>query len=216
MTDRKAADRGPVPRWVQVVTVSAVAVVAVVAAVASYVHMHQLASGAGEGWRAILVPLSVDGMLVAASMVMFVRRREGLPAGLLPWVGLVLGIVASLAANVAAGQPTWRPGWLPGVVAAWPPIALAIGFELLILVNRAGGQRPVVGPENGGIATGDAGGEPGDTAGQRVETADERAARLIAEGFGRKRLSKELGVTEHQARDLIANHRQTNGHEVAP
>ena len=60
---------------------------AAVAAVASYVHMHELATEAGEGWRAHLIPLSVDGLLVAASMVMLVRRRAGLRAGLCPGLG---------------------------------------------------------------------------------------------------------------------------------
>lgn len=122
----------PVPRWVQIVTVVAVSVVAAVAAVASYVHMHELATDAGEEWRAHLIPLSVDGMLVAASMVMLVRRRIGQSAGVLPWVGLVLGLVASLAANVAAADPT--P--LSWIVSGWPPLALAVSFELLILVTR--------------------------------------------------------------------------------
>lgn len=122
----------PVPYWVRVVTVVAVSVVAAVAAIASYVHMHELAKEAGEGWRAVIIPLSVDGMLVAASMVMLIRRRAGQPAGVLPWTGLILGIIASLAANVAAADPT--P--LSWIVSAWPPLALAVSFELLILVSR--------------------------------------------------------------------------------
>lgn len=180
-----------VPRWVQHVTVAAVSLVAAVAAVASYVHTHELALRAGEGWRATLIPLSVDGMLVAASMVMLVRRREGLRAGALPWAGLVLGIVASLAANVAAGHPEWNPPWLAGVVAAWPPIALAVSFELLILVHR---DRPPP-------AALPAGEEPG----------DERVTSLIAAGVGRRRLARELAISEHEARELLA--RARNGHD---
>jgi hypothetical protein len=115
---------------------AAVSVVALVAAVASYVHMYELADRAGEEWRATLVPLSVDGLLVAASMVLFVRRRDGEKAGVMPWIGIVLGLAASLGANVAAGWDGWEPPWLAGVVAAWPPVALAIAFELLISVTR--------------------------------------------------------------------------------
>lgn len=125
-----------VPRWVLVVTIVAVAVVAVVAAVMSYIHVRDLARNSGEDWRAYLLPLSVDGLLVAASMVMLVRRRAGQPAGWLPWAGLVLGLGASLGANVAAGHPEWRTPFLDGVVSAWPAVALAISFELLILVVR--------------------------------------------------------------------------------
>jgi len=55
---------GPV---VRVVTVTAVLLVAVVAAVVSYAHMREVAARAGEGWRSLLLPLSVDGLVVAAS-----------------------------------------------------------------------------------------------------------------------------------------------------
>jgi hypothetical protein len=73
-----------VPVWVSRVTTAAVVSVALVAAVASYEHMRALAALAGEGWRSWLLPLSVDGLAVAASMTMFVRRRAGLPAGRWP------------------------------------------------------------------------------------------------------------------------------------
>lgn len=132
------------PRWVRVVTIGAVSVVALVAATASYAHVYTLAERAGEGWRALLSPLSVDGLLVAASMVMLVRRRAGLPAGVLPWTGLVLGLGASLAANVAAAHPEWRTPVLDGVVSAWPAVALAISFELLVLAVREEPARPAI------------------------------------------------------------------------
>lgn len=116
------------PPAVRRVTVLAVVVVALVAAVASFDHQRQLAAAAGEDWRAWLLPLSVDGLVVAASMTMLARRRAGLPAGALAWVSLLLGAAASLAANVAAAEPT-----IAGrLVAAWPPVALLLGFELLL------------------------------------------------------------------------------------
>lgn len=110
------------------VAMLAVAVVAVVAAVVSYAHMQQLATEAGEGWRAHLLPLSVDGLLIAAAMSMVVARsRDNRPTPL-AWIALTLGIVASLSANVAAAEPT-----LVGrLVAAWSPLALALSFELLM------------------------------------------------------------------------------------
>ena len=85
--------------WVRRVTTLAVVLVAAVAAVASYEHMRALAVLAGEGWRSWLLPVSVDGLAVAASMTMLVRRRAGLPAGGLAWVG-----VAARAGGVAGGQ----------------------------------------------------------------------------------------------------------------
>jgi hypothetical protein len=117
-----------VPVWVRRVTTAAVVAVAAVAAVASYEHMRALASVAGEGWRAWLLPISVDGLAVAASMTMLVRRRAGQSAGVLPWVALLLGLGASLAANVAAAEPTV----VGRLVAAWPPVGLLLSYELLM------------------------------------------------------------------------------------
>jgi hypothetical protein len=218
-----------------VVTIASVSVVAAVAAVASYVHMHELATEAGEGWRAHLIPLSVDGLLVAASMVMLVRRRAGLRAGVLPWTGLVLGLAASLGANVAAAAPT--P--LSWIVSGWPPLALALSFELLILVTRqaeaaavlsddgtttsshfqpeSDGTQPlqVVDPSNwwSDAPATDSDGPAEDlsssgASGRDPET-ERRAAELIASGAGRVRLERELGVTEHVAKQLIRAHRDS-------
>jgi hypothetical protein len=114
--------------WVRGTTTVAVLLVAVVAAVASYEHMRALAVVAGEGWRSWLLPISVDGLAVAASLTMLVRRRAGLPAGGLAWVALLLGLGASMAANVAAAEPTVAGR----LVAAWPPVALLLAYELLM------------------------------------------------------------------------------------
>jgi hypothetical protein len=135
-TDWQAASVVGVPVWVRRITTWAVLAVAAVAAIASYEHMRALAALAGEDWRAWLLPISVDGLAVAASMTMLVRRRAGQRAGVLPWVALLLGLGASLAANVAAAEPT-----LVGrLVAAWPPVGLLLSYELLMQQhgNRSG------------------------------------------------------------------------------
>jgi hypothetical protein len=131
----KAVSVAAVPVWVQRVTTAAVLSVALVAAIASYEHMRALAELAGEGWRSWLLPVSVDGLAVAASMTMLVRRRAGLPAGALAWVALLLGLGASLAANVAAAEPTVQGR----LVAAWPPVGLLLSYELLMQQIKARG-----------------------------------------------------------------------------
>lgn len=136
--ERRGSDRQPgrAERWV---TTAAVVVVALVAAVASFDHQRQLAVLAGEGWRSWLLPLSVDGLIVSASMTMRARRRAGLPAGALAWCALLLGVAGSLAANVAAAEPTV----VGRLVAAWPPLALLLAHELLHRHQAAaGGRRP--------------------------------------------------------------------------
>jgi len=124
-----AADR--VIRWS---TAGAVVGVAAVAAVASYEHAWDLVRAHGEaGWTARLVPLTVDGLVYASSMVMLeaARRKTQVPM-LARWL-LGLGIAATLAANVAHGL---GHGLVGAAVAAWPAIALVGSYELLMMVIR--------------------------------------------------------------------------------
>ena len=125
-----AADR--VIRWT---TAVAVIGVAAVAAVASYEHAYDLVRAHGEGgWAARLVPLTVDGLICASSMVMLdcARRKVPVPA-LARWL-LGLGITATLAANVAHGL---GHGVVGAAVAAWPAVALVGSYELLMMIIRS-------------------------------------------------------------------------------
>lgn len=128
----------PVPAAVRRTTVAAVLLVAVVAAVVSYAHMQHVAHRSGEAWRSYLLPLSVDGLMVAASMVLLTHRRAGQPGGALAWCALLAGVAASLAANVAAADPSATAR----LVAAWPAVAFAVAFELLLEQRRPHGPEP--------------------------------------------------------------------------
>jgi hypothetical protein len=77
---------------------------------------------------AALTPLSVDGMIVAASTTLLAGSRSGGCGGILPWALLVAGSVASPAANVAVAEPTATGR----VIAAWPSFALIAAYELLM------------------------------------------------------------------------------------
>jgi hypothetical protein len=116
-------------RWSRWVAIAAVLLLAMIAAVVSYSHMYELALGHGEPeWRAALFPLSVDGMIVGASMTLLSDARHGRKGGLLPWTLLILGSGASLAANVALADPTiWSR-----IIHAWPSFALIGAYELLM------------------------------------------------------------------------------------
>ncbi|MGH3867244.1 MAG: DUF2637 domain-containing protein [Pseudonocardiaceae bacterium] len=135
----------PLSPAVRVITVLAVVVVAVIAAVVSYSHLRQLADQAGEAWRAYLIPLSIDGLIVAASMVLLTRRRTGLRGGPLAWSALGGGVLASLAANMADA----RPGVTAVLVAGWPAVAFAVAFELLLQQHRAEATASQLSPEPG-------------------------------------------------------------------
>jgi hypothetical protein len=108
---------------------------ALIAGTVSYLHMHLLVELHGQpGWIAALTPLSVDGMIVAASTTLLADSRGGGRGGFMPWALLVAGSAASLAANVAVAEPT-ATGRL---IAAWPSFSLIAAYELLMRqVRRA-------------------------------------------------------------------------------
>ena len=104
------------------------ALLALIAGTVSYLHMHKLVALHGQpGWVAAMTPLSVDGMIVAASATLLAESRAGGRGAALPWGLLVMGSVASLAANVAVAEPSL----IGRVIAAWPSFALTASWELL-------------------------------------------------------------------------------------
>lgn len=124
-------------RWA---TTISVVVLAGIAAVLSYKHMRTLVLEYGEtSWTAALLPVSVDGMIVASSMTLLADSRNGQRSGLLPWTLLVIGSTASLAANVAVAEPS-----LVGrLIAAWPSAALIGSYELLMRQVRNASHKMV-------------------------------------------------------------------------
>lgn len=122
-------------RVIRLTTAGAVLGVAAVAAVASYEHAYALVQAHGEaGWTGRMVPLTLDGLIYASSMVMLdsARRKKPVPV-LARWL-LGLGIAATLAANVAHGL---GHGSIGAAVAAWPAVALVGSYELLMIVIRS-------------------------------------------------------------------------------
>ena len=116
-------------------TTVAVLAVAVVAATVSYQHAYALVREFGEaGLTARLVPLTVDGLIYASSMVLLHCARRQLPVPRLARWLLGLGIAATLAANAAHGLDRGPVG---AIVAAWPALALVGSYELLMMIIRA-------------------------------------------------------------------------------
>jgi hypothetical protein len=123
-------------RWTAVASVLAVAAVA---AWISYRHAVAVVTVHGEpGAVGHWYPVVVDGLIVAASMVLLDAARHREEAPRLAWWLLAAGIGATLAANVLAGVPS---GWLGAVVAAWPALAFVGCYELLMMLVRAAARR---------------------------------------------------------------------------
>ncbi len=115
-------------------TVAVVAVVAAIAGAISYGHMHDWASANGEpAWRALLFPLSVDGLLIAASVVLLADSRAERPADKLAYVLVVVASLVSVTANVAHD---WVSRIAEISIAGWPPLALVGSYELLMRLLR--------------------------------------------------------------------------------
>jgi len=111
---------------------SCAGVVALITAWSSYWHMVTVALRYGERSEvAYVLPLSVDGVLTVAAIVMADDRREQRPVRPVAKVAFVAGLAASVAANVAAAHPS-----LGGrLIAAWPAIALLLIVEMLVYVR---------------------------------------------------------------------------------
>jgi hypothetical protein len=125
---------GRADRWIRRTTIGCVGMLALIAGTVSYLHMHLLVELHGQpGWVAALTPLSVDGMIVAASTTLLSESRSGMRGGFLPWALLVAGSAASLAANVAVAEPSVTGR----LIAAWPSFALIASYELLMRQIRA-------------------------------------------------------------------------------
>src|SRR5258706_14676130 len=99
---------------------AAVFIVAAIAAVVSFLHIKDLALAHGQGQlAAMLLPISVDGMITAASLALLYAARAGLPS---PWLGRVmlgLGVAATIAANAVEGASGGAVGVM---VSAWPAV----------------------------------------------------------------------------------------------
>jgi Protein of unknown function (DUF2637) len=121
-------------RLIRITTALAVATVAAVAAVISYRHAYELVRTHGEnGVTARLVPFTVDGLILAASMLILDANRRRHPVPPLARWCLGAGIVATIGANLAHGL---GHGPIGALVSAWPALALAGSFELLMTLIR--------------------------------------------------------------------------------
>ncbi len=113
-----------------------VCAVAAFAAVVSYSHIYGLGRAHGQdGTAAWLLPLSVDGLIVAASLVLLHEARNDRDAPGLARLMLWLGIGATIGANIAYGAGY---GLLGALISAWPAVAFIGSVEIAMQqVRRA-------------------------------------------------------------------------------
>src|SRR5258708_16479962 len=124
-----------------VVRTGTVLAVGVIAALQSYSHIYDLARSHFQSpIDARLLPLSVDGLIIAASLALATAPR------LARWM-LGIGVVtATVAANVAYGLPH---GLLAALVSAWPGISFVGSAELLLRGRAARESGEAAGDRHG-------------------------------------------------------------------
>lgn len=111
-----------------------VAAVAVIAGVVSFSHIEALGLRTGQSITdARLLPLAVDGLIVAGSVILLAGSWLG-------WIGVALGVGGTVYANVMSGLPR---GPLAATVAAWPAIAFTVASFMLERWLAGQADRPV-------------------------------------------------------------------------
>lgn len=123
-------------RAIRIVTAATVVLVGAIAAVISYRHALAVIRDHGEtGVTALLVPVSVDGLLLVAALVMLDAARHGQRAPWLAKLALACGIGATITLNAMHGAVR---GPVSASLAALPAITLVISVELLMGLIRSG------------------------------------------------------------------------------
>lgn len=112
--------------------IAAIGTVATIAAWGSYRHMADVATIAGQPIEvASTLPLSVDGMLLVATLAMADDKANGRKPRSWARFAFWLGATISVAANIASTVVHNGPNPLSIGVAAWAPIALLVVTEIM-------------------------------------------------------------------------------------
>lgn len=193
-------------RVIRFTKAAVVCAVAAVAAVVSYSHIYGLGRAHGQdGTAARLLPLSVDGLILAASLLLLHEARNDRGAPGLARFMLWLGISATIGANIAYGAGF---GLLGALISAWPAVAFIGTVEIATQqVRRARAPRTATsGPDVPQV--------PGDVE-QAVRTA---YAASVAAGapLSQRAMAERFGLSRRRVSQLTTNVTvESNGHRLA-
>jgi hypothetical protein len=176
-------------RAIQAATTAAVLLVAVIAAVISFVHIEHLSVTHGQTvLAAMLLPVSIDGTVAAASLVMLRAARAGIGTPRLARVMLGLSVAATLAANIAYGA---RFGIAGALLSGWPAVAFIGSAEMALgMVRRVRADAPA--------------GQPGAVLTQVAQDAEQaaqialRATLAAGNPLSGRQLADKFGLTRAQ------------------
>jgi hypothetical protein len=198
------------------VTWAGLAVVAAASAVLSFATVRDLAASAGyPAELAWLLPVVIDATAVVGSRIWLAGVGDPGAIGYARALALAAAVV-TVGANVLQHglaayhqRPEW---WLVAALAAVPPTALvAVAHQVALLARPLPAPTPATEPDtdpaDDGHPVDPADGWPAD--GQPVgDELAHRARRVVSAAerpIGRRRLARELAISEHQARQLLAH-----------
>jgi hypothetical protein len=165
--------------------------VGVAAAILSFSALKDLAVLCGfHPDLAWLLPLVVDAGAGAGCLVWLgghpgAGRRF---ARALTWTLLASSVAGNAIVHGLSAYGMAAPWWLVVAVSAIAPAVLGAVVHLAVLVGRTAEEPEVV---TGELAA--------------IEPDPDRLAELIEQGVGRRRIASVFGISEHQARQLLAS-----------
>ncbi len=174
------------------------AAVVAFAAIVSYSHIYDLGRLHGQaGTAARLLPLSVDGLILAAILAMLHEARNGRRAPALARFMLGLGVAATVGANVAYGSAF---GVLGAVISAWPAVAFIGSVEMAMGLVRA-------------VRAGPAVARTVPPSGEDCALTAYRASVAAGEPLSARQLAARHDISRRQAGQVVAAvSRESNGH----
>jgi len=119
-----------------VVALFAVAQVAVVAFSGSWQHQYELSIHLGQAhWVAGMQPLSVEGLIVSASLVIWYAARYGYQKrdAWAAYLVLAAGVGQTVLMNLGAD---YRWPWLGPEISVWPAVAFVAAYEMAVWLVR--------------------------------------------------------------------------------
>ncbi len=211
-------------RAIRVLTANAVLVVAAIAAVISFTHIDHLAITHGQTvLSAALLPLSIDGTVAAASLVMLRSARMKLPTPKLARVMLTLAVLATLACNVLYGAGF---GIVGALLSGWPAVAFIGCAEMAISMIRrsrtAPGAEVYQAPDDTAQTVADVPVVPVPVDNQSAAVIALRATLAAGNPLSGRQLEARFGLTRAEAtkvREMATvesnGHLADNGHEAS-
>jgi hypothetical protein len=196
------------------VTWGGLAVVLVAAAVLSFDALRGLALAVSIPERfAWLLPIAVDAGAAVSCAVWLGRRTPpdaARFAAAMTWALLALTVAGNAGQLGMHAHGIIPPWWVAVLVGAVPPAIVGGTVHLLVLLARTGPAERL--DDDAPTAPAPAATPPS----AEPPQGGDRVAALLAEGAGRRRLVKELRITEYQAKKVLGEHRAAQRHTAGP